>query len=56
MIRLVQATTALTRIVTMQEKGGVYTGFNIHFGRVCLDFGLGWLYVKVKVSIAKKRR
>ena len=30
-------------------------GFNIHFGKVRLDFGLGWLYVKVKISVTKKR-
>lgn len=41
MIRLAQTTTAFARVITMQEKGGVYMGFNIHFGRVRLEFGLG---------------
>lgn len=41
MIRLVQAATTLVRIITMREKGGVDMGFNIHFGRARLDFGLG---------------
>lgn len=31
-------------------------GFNIHFGRVRLEFALGWLYVKVKINVTPKKR
>lgn len=41
----------------MQGKGGVYAmSFNFRIGRIHLDFDLGWLYIRAKLSVARKKR
>lgn len=42
--------------ITMQEKGDVFMGFNIHFGKLRLEFALGLIYVKVKISVVSNKK